>query len=238
MNRFRNGRVAAAMLAPLVLAGTTAVAGASVTNPAKPQTSRPDKHEMTWTNTAPPIVIGAPQCNAAGQCLYPWTEAGQTTGDLQGTYIASGVASVNATGQFAVARIDTFTGTIEGCGTGSITLRETEDLGPAPKPTRWQVVDGFGTGDLAAVQGHGEGTGAADRRRADLNLDRSAHVREGPLVGKRPSGSSIGGWRVATRRRGDLRGRARRRAQWRAPLLPAPSAPRSASAAPIRPALS
>ena len=115
---------------------------------------------VTFTNTAPPITIGAPQCDAGGQCLYPWTEAGVSHGDFEGTYIASGVATASATGALAVSRMDILTGTIAGCGTGTLVLRMTEDLGPSPKPSEWQVVEGFGTGDLAGVRGHGDGIGA------------------------------------------------------------------------------
>ena len=81
-------------------------------------------------------------------------------GDFEGTYIASGVATASSSGALAVSRMDILTGTIAGCGTGTLVLRMTEDLGPSPKPSRWSVVEGFGTGDLASVRGQGDGIGA------------------------------------------------------------------------------
>jgi hypothetical protein len=154
-------RLSTALIGPLLVVSTCGVAAASASSdPAGPPSPPPWHLKVSWTNTAPPISIGAPKCNAAGQCLYPWTEVGESHGDLEGTYIASGVATVNVTGQLAVSRIDTFTGSVKGCGTGSMVVRATEDLGPSPKPSRWQVVDDFGTGDLVGIRGDGQGTGA------------------------------------------------------------------------------
>jgi hypothetical protein len=162
MIRLRPRHVVVAVLAVLSLTALTTLTGVAMatTTSVRAKTATSYWHPVTWTNTAPPITIGAPQCSAAGVCLYPWTEAGESHGDLEGTYVASGVATANATGELSIVRMDTFTGTIKGCGTGTITARAVEAVNtPTPEPGRWMILDGFGTGDLAGVHGFGEATG-------------------------------------------------------------------------------
>jgi len=161
MTRLRPRHLALALLAPALLLVSAEGAGANGSHGRDPKDprSRPG-HEVTWTNTAPPITLAAPFCDANGQCLYPWTEAGTTEGDFTGSYIASGTATANATGDLAVVRLDTYTGTLARCGTGTFVIRSVEHLGPNPQPTEWEIEAGFGTGDLATVHGDGEGTGA------------------------------------------------------------------------------
>jgi hypothetical protein len=68
-------------------------------------------------------------------------------------------------GSFTFSGIETFTGTVDGCGTGSITYTVTEGFAQLmPSPTapngvqRWTIVPGAGTGGLAGVTG-GQGVG-------------------------------------------------------------------------------
>ncbi len=55
---------------------------------------------------------------------------------------------------------ETFTGTVQGCGTGSMSysLFSTEDTGGNTRVT-WQVIEGAGTGELVRLRGHGTQTG-------------------------------------------------------------------------------
>ena len=160
MFSLRVKRAAGALLVPLFLFGSSAIAGGSAQARAAHEHSRHGRHHIEWTNEAPPIVIGVPQCDATPRCLYPWTETGVSHGDLEGTYIASGVATVSATGALTVVRTDIFTGTVAGCGTGTVVSHGTEDIGPSSSAT-WSIVAGFGTGDLVDVTGHGTAVGAA-----------------------------------------------------------------------------
>lgn len=58
--------------------------------------------------------------------------------------------------------LETFTGTVKGCGTGTMTYRQ---FGTADRKGtmrfEWQVVESLGTGELAGLQGHGTLTGAS-----------------------------------------------------------------------------
>ena len=100
MFRSRSRRFGPALLVPLlVLVVTSGLVGTSASAQSTSSGRRPNRpqwHDVTFTNTAPPITIGTPQCDAGGQCLYPWTEAGVSHGDFEGTYIASGAATASA----------------------------------------------------------------------------------------------------------------------------------------------
>lgn len=161
MIRPRPRHLVVAIVAVVALAAVSTASWAATPRPtpsAKP--AIPYWHHVTWTNTAPPIVIASPQCSPAGPCLYPWTEAGVSHGDREGSYFASGVATASPTGVLEVSRIDVFTGTIAGCGTGTITTRGIEEIDPnTPAVGHWKVVSGFGTGELSRLQGFGQGTG-------------------------------------------------------------------------------
>lgn len=156
----KSARVAGAVAA-LVLVGGVPGIGSEVGASTQPHaTARPRWRRVTWSNAAPPIVIGAPACGAGGRCLYPWTETGTSTGDLVGSYQAAGVATANAAGLLMVSRTDVFTGTVKGCGTGSITFHAVEEIGPHAAPARWSTVNRFGTGALAHLRAYGTGSGA------------------------------------------------------------------------------
>jgi hypothetical protein len=68
-------------------------------------------------------------------------------------------------GSFTFSGIETFTGTVDGCGAGSMTYTIADGFAQlVPDPTapngfqRWTIVPGAGTGDLAGVTG-GAGVG-------------------------------------------------------------------------------
>jgi hypothetical protein len=68
-------------------------------------------------------------------------------------------------GSFTFSGIETFTGTVDGCGTGSITYTVADGFAQLePTPTapngrqRWTIVPGAGTGGLTGVTG-GQGVG-------------------------------------------------------------------------------
>jgi hypothetical protein len=65
-------------------------------------------------------------------------------------------------GDTFAASLETFTGTVKGCGTGTMTYRQ---YGTADKKGNmrfeWQVIDGLGTGELRGLRGRGTFTGAS-----------------------------------------------------------------------------
>jgi hypothetical protein len=95
-------------------------------------------------------------CRGTGHSTTPTT----LTGDWQGqTEYAYGWLTLPS-GVTLTENLETFTGTVTGCGTGSMTYwmhaREDEHGNLAAE---WSIVDGFGSGDLAHARGDGTLTG-------------------------------------------------------------------------------
>ena len=83
-------------------------------------------------------------------------------GDIQGTAYVVGSAVLLRDGTYQGQDVAQFTGTIEGCGRGTLLIIETGILDPATARERgtWTITAGQGTGDLARVSG----SGTADTR--------------------------------------------------------------------------
>jgi len=128
-----------------------------------PTTSDPAVLHLTWTMEGPAPELTPSYCDAAKHCVVPATEKGSYHGDLEGTKVAAGGAGLNATNdRFATARIERFDGTVKGCGTGSIYLVISEVATTTSGTGTFEVVEGFGTGGLAHLTGHGSGSGTVD----------------------------------------------------------------------------
>src|SRR5436190_8053778 len=86
-----------------------------------------------------------------------WT---RITGDWEGTLEYQYGSLTVPSGVTYGAAVETFTGTVKGCGTGSVSLYVflTEDEGGNTRLT-WTVIEGAGTGDLAQLSGHSTETG-------------------------------------------------------------------------------
>ncbi len=79
---------------------------------------------------------------------------GRLTGAFDGTTVSGGAGTPVGSGLVGTS-IHVFTGTIEGCGEGSVVILETIASVDAVTSTgTWQLVDGSGTGGLD-VQGDG-----------------------------------------------------------------------------------
>ena len=92
------------------------------------------------------------------------------TGDLTGTSYVVGSSVLLADGTYQGQDVAQFTGTINGCGTGTLIMIETGVLDPAnaSERGRWTIVGGQGTGDLSHVAGEGRvepSTGATGKLR-------------------------------------------------------------------------
>src|SRR5205085_3425315 len=118
--RRNTGAVLAAAIGLTVTAGLTVMA----TGPA----AGSDGHDhgwrhVSWTASGPPLAIGAPSCDPTGHCVYPFTDSGTDAGDLQGSHAAGGGATADAAGSsFGTTRISVFTGSVRGCGHGTMTM--------------------------------------------------------------------------------------------------------------------
>ena len=99
-----------------------------------------------------------------GQCRG--TQWSSPTTSVSGDWVGHSEYTIGwitvPTGVTYASSLETFTGTVKGCGAGTMTYRQ---FGTADKKGamhfEWQVVDGLGTGDLARVRGHGVFTGAS-----------------------------------------------------------------------------
>jgi hypothetical protein len=135
-------------------------------------TTTPGAREVTWSKIAPPIKLTPPFCDAEQHCVYPATSTGTFTGDLDGSVVTSGGSALDATGKrFAGGRTDLFVGTIEGCGEGTVVMVGVERATLKDGEGEWQIVEGFGTGALKNVSGHGTGKGTVDATGIRANFE-------------------------------------------------------------------
>lgn len=105
----------------------------------------------------PPCDLGRwkPGMNACRGTAYsgaPTTITGDWTGRTEYAY---GWLMLPSGATYA-ANLETFTGTVDGCGTGSFTYYMTGVQRPdGTVDTRWTVIDGLGTGDFVRLRGEG-----------------------------------------------------------------------------------
>jgi hypothetical protein len=107
------------------------------------------------------------RCAAGFPCVVPVTPAfepspgaydGTLTGDVQGTASFKGsfvLGAFNdpATLDFPFESYDPFSGTVEGCGTGTFILHNQGNLNSLTG--LWWIVPGSGRGDLVGISGNG-----------------------------------------------------------------------------------
>lgn len=138
----------------------------SSTEPAaSTSTTTPGARKVEWTKVGTPITLIPPNCDAAKHCVYPATSTGTFSGDLDGSVLTGGATALDASGRrFAGGRTDLFVGTIAGCGKGTVIIAGIEIATMKDGEGDWEIVEGFGTGDLE--NGTGKGTVNADGIRA------------------------------------------------------------------------
>lgn len=161
MQRRRNIR--AAVAAAIGLTMTAGLAALTVVPAAGSDGRAAAWRHVSWIASGPPLTISTPICDPTGHCVYPWTESGTDAGDLQGTHAAAGGATADATGHsFGTNRISVFTGSVRGCGHGTVTMAVSAVTHPdGTTSERWSIRGGFGAGDLSQVSGSGSGVLAA-----------------------------------------------------------------------------
>jgi hypothetical protein len=130
---------------------------------------------VTTTTAVPPgtpvrwqadAIPGVPkqECNESKQCVLLGTERITLRGDVQGTSFTGTAAAFGENQKFVVGRTDVFRGTVKGCGAGTLVIYGTEIADVHRAEGEWRIAEGFGTGDLAGVTGHGIGRGTVDDR--------------------------------------------------------------------------
>jgi len=162
----KTGRGALALVLLGLLAACSSSAKGDETGTAPSSTSAtttaaPEGTRMQWKADAIP---GVPQqeCNETKQCVLLGTERVTVRGDLQGTSFTGTAAAFGQNQKFVVGRTDVFRGTVKGCGSGTMVIYGTETADVHRGEGEWRIAEGFGTGDLKGVTGHGTGLGTVD----------------------------------------------------------------------------
>ncbi len=147
----------------VVVAGAIAVTAVlSLMHPAFADSDRAASRarKVTFTTASGPPVPFAQTCDSAGACLIPISGGPESTitGDFEGTGVYAGAARLVGTDEAYSSAVATFTGSVEGCGEGTNTIRYdahyAADL-PHGGGGTWQIVKGLGTGELDTLTGHG-----------------------------------------------------------------------------------
>ena len=154
---------------------TTTAAPTTVATPTTvttPTTVPATTLHLQWTSAGSRHVIGTPTCDATQNCLFPSSGTATWSGDIEGPLITSGTAAaVAGSANFALSRTDLFAGTVKGCGTGTFVYRAFEDGTPTSGVGEGEVVEGFGTGDLATLTGTFSGSGTVDDQGTHATLE-------------------------------------------------------------------
>jgi hypothetical protein len=111
------------------------------------------------------VVGGDSGCDPTdpSRCAGTYRVVRTLVGDLTGTAYAVGSAVPFADGTYQGQGIAQFTGTVDGCGSGTMLMLESGVLDPsAPRESgTWEIVAGRGTGDLVDTSGSGTADSSA-----------------------------------------------------------------------------
>ena len=157
MNSTRRARrLSLAALAILVpsLQAATASADPPPTSPATPALVA---HRLVWRYVQPLPVLSERLCDAAGNCVRPFSFSGgePSVGDVAGTAVQAGAGTMLPDGTIYANSTIKFTGTFRGCGTGSVAMRSTGLNQAGVTSGEIVIVDNSGTGDLVGMRGTG-----------------------------------------------------------------------------------
>ncbi|GAC1442561.1 MAG: hypothetical protein NVS3B26_17270 [Mycobacteriales bacterium] len=177
----------------VVLLGGTAVARASAEHPHLVHVVG-SLHAVQ--DTVPDMSLCAKEGGAYAVGTGEVPESGAST--LRGTFEGTGKycghslpAVVGPNGSIPIVETDLFTGTVHGCGTGTVTYHVTGFVGaptastPGGLPTQedWRIVAGSGTGGLKGLRGgagHNSGQVNADGDNTQFNGTVSCIPSAGP----------------------------------------------------------
>jgi hypothetical protein len=115
---------------------------------------------FTATDTGGTMKFLDPTCDVAGNCIYVTKVSGNALGgDLDGTEVSTGLATVAPTGVVVLQTSAAFSGSVRGCGTGTVVYTNHGVLMPDEQIFRFtlRIEPGTGTGDFAGMTGSGLG---------------------------------------------------------------------------------
>lgn len=122
------------------------------------------KTQLTAIFAGSAPIPGIPACDVSGKCVTTVTVSSTVTGDLQGA--ASTVAALmfdSVTQKYLIMQYTLFTGTVDGCGDGSLIMRLPEvSLEQTIAKGRIDVLPDTGTNELTGVFGGGTYTATQD----------------------------------------------------------------------------
>jgi hypothetical protein len=141
----------------LLIVGVAGVAALSVSGSAAAGGGGAHKWTTVKIRTQPTDIVSTdytPVCDAGGTCIYTQAVTSATqTGDLQGSTVeanAFGIAGSNTTG----SGLGTFTGHVNGCGTGSFLYNAQRAIAAdGTTDSIYVIVPSSGTGELAGITG-------------------------------------------------------------------------------------
>jgi len=102
-----------------------------------------------------PVTIGAPVCSPTNSCVVPFSLVGVSTGDLNGIGPQAGAASRLADGSIYANSTLKFTGTVVGCGIGTVIMRSTGFNRAGVTSGSIEIIEGSGTAGLSSLSGTG-----------------------------------------------------------------------------------
>jgi hypothetical protein len=146
-------------MTPIVRLSAAAVAAVAIGGLALPATSPASAHRIrhvTYDAVLQPTGGTAP-CDPTmpTRCVGTFENVITYSGGMSGTSYAVGAAARAPDGIYRGTAIEQFSGTIAGCGTGTVIIHQTGTLDPATGRAggSWTIVAGAGSGDLAETTG-------------------------------------------------------------------------------------
>jgi|SRR5215213_3722160 hypothetical protein len=116
----------------------------------------PRQHRLSYTVSSQPVGGGV-DCDPTtpSRCIPSFQNVWTYTGGMTGTSYSSGTAALGSDGVYHAVAIERFSGSVNGCGEGTLIIRQTGELDPTTGEATgsWTIVADAGTGDLADASG-------------------------------------------------------------------------------------
>lgn len=169
------------IIAGLLLVHSLLVAGSPTFAQAGPNSRSATVIEVRGSLHAEPSSLPDAQCPAGTQySMYP-----EYSGVFSGTGVVCGRSNgVNSDGSLSFAETNKFTGTVSGCGAGSITYSVEGVVYPLDPVTQtlpanedWQIIEGSGTGGLRRLRSGGGHNNAVINSDGSIDAEFNGFVR-------------------------------------------------------------
>jgi hypothetical protein len=121
------------------------------------------KHVSMEVSFDAPTLL-APACGPTGACVYPLSRTTtRVEGSFTGSTVSAGAGTPKKTGGYVGVAYQVFTGTVKGCGSGTLVWTEVTSSDDGTNVSgAWTIRKGTGTAGLASASGGGRFTGKTD----------------------------------------------------------------------------